>query len=45
MVTLTKFDPIELLRAIEQYKVTLVQLVPTHMVQLTKLPESGARAI
>jgi acyl-CoA synthetase (AMP-forming)/AMP-acid ligase II len=40
VVTLTKFDPIEFLRAIERYEVTLAQVVPTHMVQLMKLPES-----
>ena len=40
VVTLSKFDPIEFLRAIERCKVTLAQVVPTHMVQLMKLPES-----
>ncbi|MGO8870370.1 MAG: AMP-binding protein, partial [Acidimicrobiales bacterium] len=41
VVTLTKFDPTEFLRAIERYKVTLAQVVPTHMVQLMKLPASA----
>jgi long-chain acyl-CoA synthetase len=40
VITLSKFDPIEFLRAIARYKVTLAQVVPTHMVQLMKLPPS-----
>jgi long-chain acyl-CoA synthetase len=40
VLTLTKFDPIEFLRAIERYEVTMAQVVPTHMVQLMKLPRS-----
>lgn len=40
VVTMSRFDPVDFLQAIERYKVTLAQLVPTHMVQLLKLPES-----
>jgi acyl-CoA synthetase (AMP-forming)/AMP-acid ligase II len=40
VITLSKFDPVEFLRAIERYKVTLAQVVPTHVVQLMKLPPS-----
>ena len=35
-----RFDPIELLAAIERHRVTHVQLVPTHMIRLLKLPEA-----
>ncbi len=37
-VVLESFDPIALLEAIERHRVTHVQLVPTHMVRLLKLP-------
>jgi len=40
VVTTPRFDPVELLEAIDRYRVTLVQLVPTHMVRLLKLPDS-----
>jgi acyl-CoA synthetase (AMP-forming)/AMP-acid ligase II len=40
VVTMTHFDPVSLLAAIERYRVTLTQVVPTHMVRLLKLPES-----
>lgn len=40
VVTMSHFDPVEFLRAIERYRVTLAQVVPTHMVRLLKLPES-----
>ncbi|MCB0958768.1 MAG: AMP-binding protein, partial [Acidimicrobiales bacterium] len=43
-VVMEAFDPIGLLEAIERYRVTHVQLVPTHMVRLLKLPaEERAR--
>jgi acyl-CoA synthetase (AMP-forming)/AMP-acid ligase II len=38
-VVMERFDPIELLAAIERHRITHVQLVPTHMVRLLKLPE------
>ena len=40
VVTTTRFDPVELLATIEEHRITLVQLVPTHMVRLLKLPEA-----
>jgi acyl-CoA synthetase (AMP-forming)/AMP-acid ligase II len=40
VVSTTKFDPVELLSIIETQRITLVQLVPTHMVRLLKLPEA-----
>jgi acyl-CoA synthetase (AMP-forming)/AMP-acid ligase II len=40
VVTTKRFDPVEFLEAIEQHRVTLAQVVPTHMVRLLKLPES-----
>ncbi|MGH9273465.1 MAG: AMP-binding protein [Acidimicrobiales bacterium] len=36
-VVMERFDPIELLAAIERHRVTHVQLVPTHMIRLLKL--------
>jgi long-chain acyl-CoA synthetase len=38
-VVMERFDPLELLAAIERYRVTHVQLVPTHMIRLLKLSE------
>ena len=38
-VVMERFDPVELLAAVERHRVTHVQLVPTHMVRLLKLPE------
>jgi long-chain acyl-CoA synthetase len=38
-----RFDPLELLAAIERHRVTHVQLVPTHMVRLLELAESERR--
>jgi acyl-CoA synthetase (AMP-forming)/AMP-acid ligase II len=38
-VVMERFDPIELLAAIERHRITHLQLVPTHMVRLLKLPE------
>jgi acyl-CoA synthetase (AMP-forming)/AMP-acid ligase II len=40
VVTTKRFDPVEFLEAIEQHRVTLAQVVPTHMVRLLKLPEA-----
>ena len=34
-----RFDPLELLAAIERHRVTHVQLVPTHMIRLLRLSE------
>jgi long-chain acyl-CoA synthetase len=43
-VVMERFDPLELLAAIERYQVTHVQLVPTHMIRLLKLsPEERSR--
>ena len=39
VVTLERFDPIGFLAAIEQHRVTLAQVVPTHLVRLLKLSE------
>lgn len=39
VVLMENFDPLEALRLIEQYRVSHVQLVPTHFVRLLKLPE------
>jgi acyl-CoA synthetase (AMP-forming)/AMP-acid ligase II len=36
-VVMERFDPLELLAAIERHRVTHVQLVPTHMIRLLKL--------
>ncbi|HEV7885922.1 MAG TPA: AMP-binding protein, partial [Acidimicrobiales bacterium] len=38
-VVMERFDPLELLAAIERHRVTHVQLVPTHMIRLLKLSE------
>jgi long-chain acyl-CoA synthetase len=43
VVVMEKFDPLEALRLIERYKVTHLQMVPTHFVRLLKLPESQRR--
>ena len=40
VVTTERFDPVEFLEAIERHRVTLAQVVPTHMVRLLKLPEA-----
>ncbi len=37
-VVMERFDPVELLAAIERHRVTHVQLVPTHMIRLLDLP-------
>jgi acyl-CoA synthetase (AMP-forming)/AMP-acid ligase II len=34
-----RFDPLELLASIERYRITHVQLVPTHMIRLMKLSD------
>ncbi len=39
-VVMEQFDPLELLAAIEQHRVTHVQLVPTHMIRLLRLSEA-----
>ena len=38
-VVMERFDPLELLAAIERHRVTHVQLVPTHMIRLLKLTD------
>jgi long-chain acyl-CoA synthetase len=38
VVMMERFDPLECLRAIERYRVTHVQFVPTHFVRMLKLP-------
>lgn len=42
-VVMERFDPLELLAAVERHRVTHVQLVPTHMIRLLDLPESERR--
>jgi long-chain acyl-CoA synthetase len=37
-VVMERFDPLDLLAAVERHRVTHVQLVPTHMIRLLKLP-------
>jgi acyl-CoA synthetase (AMP-forming)/AMP-acid ligase II len=39
VVTMKRFDAEEFLAAIERHRVTLTQVVPTHLVRLLKLPE------
>jgi acyl-CoA synthetase (AMP-forming)/AMP-acid ligase II len=39
-VVMERFDPLELLAAVERHRVTHVQLVPTHMIRLLELPEA-----
>ncbi|HEX4433169.1 MAG TPA: AMP-binding protein [Frankiaceae bacterium] len=39
-VVMDRFDPVATLRAIERFKVTHVQFVPTHLIRLLKLPEA-----
>jgi long-chain acyl-CoA synthetase len=43
VIVMERFDPVECLRAISQYRVTAVQFVPTHFVRMLKLP-GAARA-
>ncbi len=38
-VVMERFDPVELLAAVERHRVTHVQLVPTHMIRLLELSE------
>jgi acyl-CoA synthetase (AMP-forming)/AMP-acid ligase II len=38
VVVMEHFDPVELLAAIERHRVTHLQVVPTHLVRLLKLP-------
>jgi len=44
VVLMERFDPLEALRLIEYHRVTHVQMVPTHFVQLLKLPEGQRQA-
>lgn len=39
IVVMSKFDPENMLRSIEQYRVTFVQMVPTMFIRLLKLPK------
>jgi acyl-CoA synthetase (AMP-forming)/AMP-acid ligase II len=44
VVATERFDPVEFLRLIERHRVTMAQVVPTHLVRLLKLPaEDRAR--
>ncbi|MFV0318036.1 MAG: AMP-binding protein, partial [Microthrixaceae bacterium] len=43
-VVMERFDPLDALRAIETHRVTHVQLVPTHMIRMLKLPEEQRRS-
>lgn len=38
-IVMERFDPLELLAAVERHRVTHVQLVPTHMIRLLRLSE------
>jgi acyl-CoA synthetase (AMP-forming)/AMP-acid ligase II len=38
-VVMERFDPIELLAAVERHRVTHLQVVPTHMIRLLDVPE------
>ena len=40
VVITERFDPVGFLQAIERHRVTLTQVVPTHMVRLLKLPDA-----
>jgi acyl-CoA synthetase (AMP-forming)/AMP-acid ligase II len=40
VVATERFDPVEFLRLIERHRVTMTQVVPTHLVRLLKLPAS-----
>lgn len=44
VVVMPKFDPEEWLRAVERYRVTMTQMVPTMFVRLLKLPEAVRKA-
>ncbi|AEG47865.1 o-succinylbenzoate--CoA ligase [Sphingobium chlorophenolicum L-1] len=41
VVVMEKFDEEAVLKAIEQYKVTIAQFVPTHFIRMLKLPEEN----
>lgn len=41
VVVMERFDPVELLTAIERHRVTHVQLVPAHMIRLLDLPAAS----
>lgn len=45
VVVMERFDPVGLLAAVEEHRVTHVQLVPTHMIRLLELPEAQRRAV
>jgi acyl-CoA synthetase (AMP-forming)/AMP-acid ligase II len=40
VVAMERFDPLEALRLIERYRITHLQMVPTHFVRLLKLSEA-----
>ena len=44
VVVMERFDALEALRLIERHRVTHVQMVPTHFIQLLKLPEAQRSA-
>ena len=43
VVVMEHFDPVEMLRLIERYRVTHMQVVPTMFIRLLKLPEEERR--
>ena len=43
VVVMERFDPLEALRLIERYRITHLQMVPTHFVRLLKLPDEEKR--
>ena len=43
VVVMERFDPIDLLAAVERYQITHMQLVPTHMIRLLKLPAADRK--
>jgi long-chain acyl-CoA synthetase len=44
-VIMDRFDPAEVLRLVEEHRVSLAQFVPTHLIRMLRLPEAerGAR--
>ncbi len=44
VVVMPKFDPEEWLKAVERFRVTMTQMVPTMFVRLLKLPEATRKA-
>jgi acyl-CoA synthetase (AMP-forming)/AMP-acid ligase II len=40
VVVMERFDPVEVLRAIEKHRITHMQVVPTHLIRMLKLTET-----